>query len=236
MVTRAKSPAKRTATANPRAVASPPSVTDVTRLLKRRLRQGDLVPGQRLVEPDVMRDTGASRGKVREALQRLCTEGLVDLHEFRGAIVKRLTREEVQQAYDMREMVEGLAARLCASAGMGTAQRRQLEALQAELDVAAAELSFDRFVRANDRYHEFIIDHAGNDYLRTFGERLRIPIFRLQFHVFYTAQTIRLSNADHRVITRAILDGDGMGAEQAMRSHVRNGLATVTRLDDSFFA
>lgn len=183
-----------------------------------------------------MRDTGASRGRVREALQRLASDGLVELHEFRGAFVKRLTRADVLQAYDMREMLEGLAARLTASAGLKGAERVQFLAIQAEMDGAADAMAMDRFVRANDRYHEFIIRHAKNDYLLSFLERLRIPIFRLQFHVFYTGETLRLSNTDHQRITRAILAGEGDQAEVAMRSHVRNGLATVQKLDDSYFA
>ncbi len=213
-----------------------PSAAEVVDHLKRRLRRGDLAPGQRLAEPDVMRDTGASRGRVREALQRLSSDGLVELHEFRGAFVKRLTRADVRQAYDMREMLEGLAARLTASAGLAGAARTQFLTIQAELDGAADAMAMDRFVRANDRYHEFIIGHANNDYLRSFLERLRIPIFRLQFHVFYTGETMRLSNQDHQHITRAILAGNGDDAEAAMRAHVRNGLATVQELDDSYFA
>ena len=108
----------------------------VIQLLKQRIHSGLLVPGQRLVEPDVMRETGASRGRVREALLRLSADGLVELHEFRGAVVKRLTRAEVRHAYDMREMLEGLAARLTAAAGLDEVGRATLIQLQAELDAA----------------------------------------------------------------------------------------------------
>ena len=58
--------------------------------VRERIRLGKLVPGQRLIEADMVRETGASRSKVREALQRLESEGLVTIEEFRGASVKRL--------------------------------------------------------------------------------------------------------------------------------------------------
>lgn len=218
------------------AAPATPSALDVVQAIKEGLRRGDLVPGQRLVEPDVMRSTGASRGRVREALLRLSSEGLVELHEFKGASVKRLTRAEVLQAYQMREMIEGLAARLSAQAGLDRAARAELKALQKELDEATAALSTDRFMRANDRYHRFIIERCANAYVQAFVERLRLPIFRLQFQLFFETDAIRRSNADHQAITAAILEGDGDRAEAAMRAHVRSGHATVDELPDSHFA
>lgn len=233
------SSARKTTAPAPAAESAPPrtaSALDVMTYLKDRLRRGELVPGQRLVEPDVMRETGASRAKVREALLRLSTEGMVELHEFRGAVVKRLTRGEVKQAYDMREMLEGLAARLTAASQLDKPARAELTAIGAEMDAAVASGSVERFVNANDRYHRFIVLHAGNAFLESFLERLRIPIFRLQFHMFYDTEVMRHSNADHQVITAAILAGDGRKAESAMRAHVRSGYATVAELEDRYFA
>jgi DNA-binding GntR family transcriptional regulator len=212
------------------------SAQSVVQFLKQRILSGLLVPGQRLVEPDVMRDTRASRGRVREALLRLSADGLVELHEFRGAVVKRLTRAEVRQAYDMREMLEGLAARLTAAAGLDELGKENLMALQAELDAATDSASGDRFIRANEAFHAFAIHHARNHYLAGALERVRVPIFRLQFHVFYTGKTMRLSNQDHQIITAAILRGDADQAERAMRAHVRAGRQTVLDLADSYFA
>lgn len=213
-----------------------PSSLDVVQWIKEGLRRGELVPGQRLVEPDVMRSTGASRGRVRQALLRLSSEGLVELHEFKGASVKRLSRAEVLQAYQMREMIEGLAARLCAGSGLDRSARAELKALQQELDAAASVLSTDRFMRANDQYHRFIIDRCANAYVQAFVERLRLPIFRLQFQLFFEADAVLRSNADHQAITAALLAGDGDRAETAMRAHVRSGFATVDQLPDSYFA
>lgn len=208
---------------------------EVMDFIKDRLRGGNLVPGQRLVEPDLVRETGASRGRVREALLRLSTEGLVELHEFRGASVKRMTRAEVKQSYDMREMLEGLAARLVATSELSKQARTQLCALQRELDAATEIVSKERFIVANAGYHGFIITHASNPFLESFLERLRIPIYRLQFHAFYDADALIRSNKYHQAITAAILAGNGKKAEAAMRAHVRNGYSTVANLADSHF-
>src|SRR5690349_10615787 len=69
------------------------TVREVIEWIRERIRRGRLVPGQRLVEADIIREVGASRSRVREALQRLATEGLVTIEEFRGASVKHFTRD-----------------------------------------------------------------------------------------------------------------------------------------------
>src|SRR5690349_21951023 len=97
--------------APPAAVEEPLSVSAVVEWIRDRIRRGRLVPGQRLVEADIMREVSASRSRVREALQRLSAEGLVTIEEFRGASVKQFSRDEIRQIYRARMALEGLAAR-----------------------------------------------------------------------------------------------------------------------------
>src|SRR5689334_23696044 len=80
----------------------PVSVSTVVEWIRDRIRRGRLVPGQRLVEADIIRELSASRSRVREALQRLSTEGLVTIEEFRGASVKQFSRDEIRQIYRAR--------------------------------------------------------------------------------------------------------------------------------------
>lgn len=213
-----------------------PTTADVIVYIKERLRRGELVPGQRLAEPDVMRETGASRGRVREALLRLSSDGLIVLNEFRGASVKRLARFEVKQIYDMREVLEGLAARLVATADLGKDAQKELQAHQRDLDDAVGKNSIPAFIAANERYHALIVRHADNEWLASALERLRIPLVRLQFHIFYAREAMERSNEDHKAITAAILAQDGRRAEAAMRAHVRASASTLAHVDDSYFA
>jgi DNA-binding GntR family transcriptional regulator len=86
------------------------TVAFVADWVRDRIRRGRMVPGQRLIEADLIRETGASRSRVREALQRLETEGLVAIEEFRGASVRRFSRDELSAIYRTRSALEGLAA------------------------------------------------------------------------------------------------------------------------------
>ena len=198
-----------------------------------RIRDGKLVPGQRLVEADIVRATGSSRGKVREALKRLEVEGLVTIEPFRGASVRQLSRDEVRQIYRTRMALEGLAAHDFAAFGSGETKRR-LGAIQEQLDAHESEVNHDHFARLNDAWHRLIIEGSGNAYVASFLTRLTVPIYRLLFATFYTAQRIAMANADHRIITAAILDGRAEDAERAMRLHISQGLDALIELNAHF--
>lgn len=202
------------------------SSADVVNWIRERIRRGRMVPGQRLIEADLVRETNATRSRVREALQRLESEGLLLIEEFRGASVRRFTRDELGAIYSTRAVLEALAARELAYAPAGDA-KAELEAAQRELDAAVAASDHERFARSNDRWHAAIIEGGGNPYVAQFVDRLRIPVSRLLFSSFYSRQRIDGANADHQVITRAIIDGRGDDAEYAMRQHVLNGFKAL---------
>jgi DNA-binding GntR family transcriptional regulator len=215
-----------------RAAAGTELVSDWVR---ERIRHGRLVPGQRLVEADIVAATGASRGKVREALRRLEAEGLVTIEDFRGASVKRLGPDEVRQIYQARMALEGLAAAECA-ARADAGLRARLAALQAELDAGEHAADHDRFARLNEAWHRTIIEGSGNQFIAQFLTRLTVPIYRLLFSTFYTAQRIATANADHRAITAAIVEARPQAAERAMRAHIRAGLEALIELNAHFEA
>jgi DNA-binding GntR family transcriptional regulator len=208
---------------------------DVAAWVRERIRSGQIVPGQRLVEADIVRASGASRGKVREGLRRLESEGLIVIEPFRGASVRQLGRGEIEQIYRARMALEGLAAHDFALRGTAEA-KRSLQGIQDELDAQENEGSHDRFARLNDAWHRTIIDGSGNAYIAAFLARLTVPIYRLLFSTFYTSQRIALANADHRIITAAIVEGRAEDAERAMRAHINQGLDALIALNAHFDA
>jgi DNA-binding GntR family transcriptional regulator len=209
-------------------------VSDIVSWLRDRIRSGRFAPGQRLVEADIIRELGASRGRVREALQRLATEGVVTIEEFRGASVKHLTRSEVQQMYRARMALEGLAAGDFAEANV-PALKKRLAGVQEDLNALEHLGNHEQFARLNDEWHRLIIEGSGNQYVKGFVERLRVPVYRLLFSTFYNARRIDKANAGHRKITAAIVAGRGKDAERLMRDHIAEGLAALNTLDAEFF-
>lgn len=210
-----------------------PSVHETADWIRERIRRGRFVPGQRLVEADIIREVATSRSRVREALQRLATEGLVTIEEFRGASVKTFSRDEVRQIYRARMALEGLAA-----GDFAAADARQLKArlakVQSELNAIEHTGDHERFARLNDEWHRLIIEGSGNEYVRMFVDRLRVPIYRLLFSTFYNARRIDKANAGHQKITDAIVNGRAKEAERYMREHIAEGLDALAELEAEF--
>jgi len=174
-----------------------------------------------------------SRGKVREALRRLEAEGLVSIEEFRGASVRQLSKDEVRQIYEARMALEGFAAAAFA-ASRNTELKVQLATLQEQLNAAASNGLHDQFALLNHNWHKLILEGAGNIYITQFLAQLTVPIYQLLFPTFYSRERISQANADHQLITVAIIAGRATAAERAMRAHIRSGLAALTELSSHF--
>jgi DNA-binding GntR family transcriptional regulator len=209
------------------------SVHETIDWIRERIRRGRFVPGQRLVEADIIRELGTSRSKVREALQRLSTEGLVTIEEFRGASVKTFSRDEVRQIYRVRMALEGLAAGDFAAAD-APALKSRLAKIQADLNAIEHTGDHERFARLNDEWHRLIIEGSGNEYVKMFVDRLRVPIYRLLFSTFYNARRIDKANAGHRRITDAIVAGRVKEAERFMKEHIAEGLEALSDIEAEF--
>jgi DNA-binding GntR family transcriptional regulator len=123
-----------------------------------------LQPGQHLVEIELAEYLGVSRQPVREALQRLQTEGWVDLRPAQGAFVHSPTEQEADQLLSVRSVLETHSARLAAE-NAGEDDVKQLWELQrAGLDALAAD-DVARLVAANASLHSFITTLSGNTVL-----------------------------------------------------------------------
>ncbi|MEO6151591.1 MAG: GntR family transcriptional regulator [Croceibacterium sp.] len=209
-----------------------PSSVEIADWVRGQIRRRRLVPGQRLVEIDIIRQTGGSRFKVREALQRLDAEGLVDVEEFRGASVRNATMEEVRQLYHARGAMEGICA-ADFTARASAAQKAELNAIAEQMEACVAGPAPEQFSRLNAQWHNLIMDGAGDHVIKSIVQRLNTPIHHLVFETFYRGERLRAAVQDHRVIVDAVMAGDAKAAESAMRAHVINGLDFLSRLDES---
>ena len=209
------------------------AVARVVAHIQTSIAEGRLAPGARLVEAQLTQALGTSRGPVREALRRLAAEGTVAIERHKGASIRKLTRADVTALYEVREVLEGLAARRAAGAALS--KRRAIAAAFASLAQAAKLRDAARYAEANKRFHEAILAAAEHPSLPELVGRLRLPILRVQFRILLQNETIDRSQTDHARIMAAIEAGDGAKAEAAMRRHIAGAAATVAQLDDSVF-
>ncbi|MCX7283337.1 MAG: GntR family transcriptional regulator [Novosphingobium sp.] len=213
----------------------PPTGLEIADWVRQRIRTGRFVPGQRLVEVDIIRQTGASRSKVREALKRLEGEGLVEIEEFRGASVRSSTLDEVRQIYRARMALEGMAMHDF-TARADPAMIARLQDLQDQLDACVRDRAPDRFGRLNNEWHRLIVEGSGNQVIADHLQRLNVPIHRLLFESFYDDERLKTANADHRAMMALIVAGDAEGAERAMRRHIGDGFETLARIESEFYS
>lgn len=209
-----------------------PAASDISDWIRSQIRAARFVPGQRLVEVDLIRQTGGSRFKVREALQRLEAEGLLEIEEFRGASVREASMDEVRQLYRARAALEGICAAdftTCASAD----DKAQLCRLAEAMENCLASGSRELFSSLNAQWHTLIMQVTGNTVIEALVRRLNTPVHHLLFETFYRGDRLREAVADHRAIVDAVLAGDAAGAEAAMRQHIENGHRFLTSLDEA---
>lgn len=201
----------------------------------RALYEGTIVPGQRLVAPDLMRQFDVGRGTIREVLHRLASSGVVSMVPHRGAQVRLLTRAEVDDILDIIEVLLGLAARGAArtirEGGSGDVLRSHYAALQRPdtLD------EFAGFVRSREEYYRCIVRLSGNIELRRLFPAAQVHIMRVQLRRFQNAAD-SMALTDYSELTEAILSGDTQRAEQAGRTHVGYTRVRVSQLPEAAFA
>src|SRR5690606_13439976 len=139
--------------------------------LRRGILNGQYAPGQRLISRDLMNEIGVSRGPVREAFGHLSAAGLVELTPNRGAAVKRFTRREIKNVFQIREMLEGLAASLAAQQiGVGD-NRKRLQEIQ-EMLSGIGTGDTQAFMNGNRLLHRLIVDMSTNPELGVLIDRM----------------------------------------------------------------
>ncbi|HEX3265298.1 MAG TPA: GntR family transcriptional regulator [Candidatus Limnocylindrales bacterium] len=180
---------------------------------------GRLAPDSRIVETQVARELGTSQAPVREALRALQAIGIVELSPFRGARVRRPTRREILEAYDVRSALEVLAARL-AVGRLSDAEVTELVGLGEAMDRAARESDGHAVAAADAMFHARIVGAAGNRTLERTWRSLE-PYSRTYLSLFVPGADPAWSAHLHAPIVAAIRRRDVDAVAAALDAHFR---------------
>ncbi|MGW7463437.1 GntR family transcriptional regulator [Streptomyces xantholiticus] len=178
-----------------------------------------LRPGQHLAESELAGHLGVSRQPVREALQRLNTEGWVDLRPAQGAFVHEPTEGEADQLLSVRTLLEAEAARL-AAANAGKAGIAALEELCAKGEQAVADDDVDLAVATNAAFHAKVMELAGNLVLADLAGQVDRRV--RWYHTPVARQRGHQSWIEHRELITAISARDEKRATEIMRAHTEH--------------
>ena len=197
------------------------------RRIERLIASGEAKPGSRLNENQLSARFGTSRGPLREALRSLEAKGFVESIRNRGVFVKKISIQEMNEIYDVRAVLFGLAGRLAAER-MTPEHLEALQQLIAEMDDAMSRRDVDAYYPLNLAFHRRILTAASNGLLMESYERLvaRMHLFRVKGLVL--GGGLAVSNKEHAEIVAALEAGDPEAAEAAHRRHVEQGRRRVT--------
>ncbi len=198
--------------------------------LRDSILQGALLPGTRISEPSLAEQLGISRTPVREALQRLSQEGLVELTPARGARVRVLSADQVREVYEVRAMLEGEAARLAAqkaSDGEVLALAQKLQSLE-QLPAAA----FGQQMQLDFDFHSGLVQAAHNQTLARIYSELRSSLALVRAYQQTLSQHPQ-TRREHQQILQALQEHNPEKAALAAKTHVMHFMEIVLdRLKD----
>ena len=215
------SEAERT-NAAPSAALDEPTLSSSERAyqeLKRRILSGELAPRTRLVELRLAQDLAVSRTPVREALKRLMAERLVSVDPVGGIVVTHVDNEELEEIYVIREVLDGLAARLAAERAT-TSEVQKFHRLMTIMEGHVAKGQLEAVVQGNIVFHDLLHQAAGNDRLRTLSNDLANFVRRFSVESFASRERMADMLDEHQEIVRAIEERDAESAERTARGHI----------------
>jgi len=183
--------------------------------LQEKILRGEYPAGTRLTQPRLAKEFGVSQSVVRESLLELKAFGLVDVRDQLGAFVSNLDPNKLLQAFEIREMLESLAARLCCER-TSRAELRELSELAEQMYALATSGRDDEMAALDREFHRCLVRFSRNDMLvqltnsyRVLGKFVRTP---------RSYEEIR---DEHLGIIKAIEQNLPDEAERLMREHIR---------------
>lgn len=176
-------------------------------------------PGQRLKEGDLSEAFGVSRASIREALRLLELSGLVQIESRRGARVTLLSAEEIDDLYEIRASLLGLAARRAASR-RNPAFTVAAESLLARLDQSASQPTQGTFFEAAYAFSNLIADWAGSQRLAALIRSFSQPVARYTRLSLRSTERRKKSVQNFKRLVVALKTGDAARAESAIRDLV----------------
>lgn len=190
--------------------------------LKDRILEGKLPPGQRLIIDDIADDLGLSIIPVREALQMLQSERLVEIRPHAGATVSPIAPENIEEVFAILEGMEAVTARrITLTRPPGLEQK--LESLINQMDLAEKRDDVEKWSALNIKFHLAMSEATGMPWLHEITTRLLDNWDRLRRYFFREGAKHRFVEAqkEHHAILKAICEGNADKAEELIRQHNR---------------
>lgn len=183
-----------------------------------RILKGELVPGDRLKELQIANEFGTSQAPVRETIRSLQAMGYVEHKPHVGAIVKKFTRKEIEEAYQVREALEGHCLTIT-----DVARQDLIDRMSIQLDkmyAAKEKNDIKLFIQADNLFHRAIIECSDNVRMLEIWDSLKMQMQVIATHVEALMSFDTLYDL-HPPIVEALKNRDRDLAKQKLANHYR---------------
>lgn len=187
-------------------------------LIRHKIITLEMPPLSAIDESVLMAGLEIGRTPIREALQRLAAEGLVSIVPRRGIFVTDVSITDLQKIFELRMVLEGFCARLAAERATPR-QIAEVEAVIRELDAVPDE-DARALLAIDERFHTFLYQAAGNQFLADSLEHLQALSFRIFYLVLNRLGSVRWTVEQHREIIDVLQAQDGARAEVLLQQHI----------------
>jgi DNA-binding GntR family transcriptional regulator len=178
-------------------------------------------PGEKLTEEGLSSTLGVSRTPVREALQRLAADGIIDFYPRRGAFAREISPGDIDELFELRQCLEVHAARQ-ALRNLNAQALKEIEPFVETCRRSGGKAFIEAEIRFDREIHHLINRYCGNGRLRDLLEKLH-NLARFMRIVHYNHEELARENfREHEAIWRAMLEGDAALMTQLLETHLEN--------------
>ena len=207
--------------------------------LREQILNGELMPGERLLELALVEKLSVSRTPIRAALTRLAEEGLLEKVSSGGYMVREFSVRDIEDAIEARGVLEGMAARLAAERGASSAVIVEIKDCLAQFDHLLEKMDLDsedieRYFDLNGLFHTRLIELAGSFVIEHALRRISVLPFAspnafvmAQSELGHAWKVFFVAQEQHKGIVEAIENREGTRAEALAREHARLSLSTL---------
>lgn len=200
--------------------------------LKGAIIRGELKPGERVAESRVAEAMGISRTPVREAFHKLEHDGWLERQSSTGFFVARLSREDIEETFGIRAVLESYAAKLATIRH----EKGDLEGLEEKISQYQRHLEagdLEILPKINTDFHDILYSLSRSPKLISMINHLRDQIYRFRMMILKVPEMAFQSNRDHKMMLSLIRKRDEEQVERLVRNHILRGQQTVLELFES---
>jgi len=202
-------------------------VNEIANNIKNEIINGNIKPGQRIIETYIAKEMGVSRSPLREAIHKLKAENVLKVIPYKGTYVNALSREDVEAIYDLRAILEMYAVEKLIEKNRNDENIEFLNILDKkvkEMELEVKENNINEFIKEDIEFHHIIVSFCGNKFLLKTWEEYVLQIRILLNIEARQREQFLISPKEHKQIVALIREKNVKQSKEYIKKHIFKSL------------